>query len=144
MRVGLGFADRFCSINSHSGAVGRSTSDFSAEAVRAGRHEDKSQEFVAELRRIFGEKPIGTKHDILQLAKSARLAGNLPALAMDCGREDYLLKDNRECHHAFQEAGIPHDYQEFDGAHDWDYWDRHIQDALAFHCRNLGVKREAP
>jgi putative tributyrin esterase len=143
MRVGLGFPDRFCSVNSHSGAVGRSDADFSPEAVLAGKHKDKSKEFLAELRRIFGEKPLGSKHDLVELAKKAHAAGQLPRLYLDCGREDYLLEDSRECHRALKAEGIPHEYHEHAGAHDWDYWDRHVQDALKFHCHSLGVKRIA-
>jgi putative tributyrin esterase len=141
LRVGLGFADRFCSVNSHSGAVGRGNVDFSAEAEAAGKHDAKSKEFLAELRRIFGENPAGSGHDIVQLAKSAQRANHLPEILMDCGTEDYLLLDNRDCHRALEAAAIPHDYREFSGAHDWDYWDAHIQDALTFHAANLGIKR---
>lgn len=141
MRVGLGFPDRFSSINCHSGAVGRSGADFSSEAVRAGKHRDKPKEFVAELRRIFGARPMGTSHDLVELAKGARAAGQLPQLQLDCGRADFLLKDSREYHRSLQKAGIPHEYHEYAGAHDWDYWDRHVQDALKFHGSHLGVKR---
>lgn len=143
MRVGLGWPGRFGSINSHSGALGRTNADFSDEAVKAGRHEGKSPEFVAELRRIFGEKPIGTGHDILELAKKAQAKGSLPGLFMDCGRDDFLLNDNREFHRQLKEAGIPHEYHEHAGEHDWDYWDRHVQNALKWHCRHLGVERIA-
>ena len=143
LRIGLGYPDRFCSVNSHSGALGRKNADFSPEAVAAGRHKDKSNEFVAELRRMFGEKPVGTSHDLLVLAQKAKGKGALPHILLDCGRGDYLLDDSREYHRSLKEAGIPHEYHEHDGAHDWDYWDRHVQDALKFHCRNLGIKRIA-
>jgi S-formylglutathione hydrolase FrmB len=143
LRVGLGYPDRFCSVNSHSGALGRANADFSEEAVQAGKHKDKAPEFLAELRRIFGRKPLGTAHDILGLALAAQRSGRLPKLLLDCGRGDYLRADSREFHRELKAAHVPHEYHEYAGAHDWDYWDRHIQDALKFHCRNLGVKREA-
>ena len=34
---------------------------------------------------------------------------------------------------------MPHEYREFPGAHDWDYWDEHVRDALAFHAKVLGI-----
>jgi enterochelin esterase-like enzyme len=37
---------------------------------------------------------------------------------------------------------VPYKYKEFSGGHTWDYWDKHIQDALAFHGKNLGLKFE--
>ncbi len=143
LRLGLGYPDRFCSVNSHSGAVGRTGADFSPEAVRAGKHKDKSKEFIDELRRVFGEKPIGTKHDILELAMKAQAKNLLPQLLLDCGRNDFLLEDNREFHRTLMENGLPHEYHEHRGTHDWDYWDRHVQYAIKFHCHNLGVKRIA-
>jgi putative tributyrin esterase len=141
LRIALGFPDRFLSAHSHSGALGRSNADFSDEAIAAGRHQEKSPDFINELRRTFGEKPVGSGHDILELAKRAQANGRLPHLLLDCGREDYLLEQSREYHKELKQAGIPHEYHEHAGAHDWDYWDRHIQDAVKFHCRHLGVER---
>lgn len=141
LRLGFGFAEKFCSVNSHSGALGRSNADFSHEAEQAGRHRDKSREFLAELRRIFGPKPNDTGHDILRLAQRAQTAGNLPHLLLDCGTEDFLLEDNRDFHRQLTAAGVPHEYREHKGAHDYDYWDRHVQDALKWHCKHLGVEK---
>lgn len=141
LRLGLGFADKFCSVNSHSGALGRTNADFSHEAEAAGRHSGKSKEFLAELRRIFGARPNDTEHDILRHAERAHRAGNLPHLLLDCGTEDYLLEDNRDFHRQLTAAKIPHEYREHKGAHDWDYWDRHVQDALKWHCKHLGIEK---
>ena len=38
-----------------------------------------------------------------------------------------------------QRLGIPHEYAEFPGSHTWDYWDHHVQEAIAFHQRALGL-----
>lgn len=141
LRLGLGFAAKFCAVHSHSGALARSNADFSHEAEEAGKHQDKPKEFLAELRRIFGARPNGTAHDILLLAQRAQAAGRLPKLWLDCGTEDFLIEDNRDFHRQLEQAGIPHEYREHRGAHDWDYWDRHIQDALKWHSAILGVER---
>ena len=141
LRVGLGFAERFCSVNSHSGAIGWSSSDFSDEAIRAGKLREKPEALVAELRRIFGERPNGTEHDLLVQARRAQAAGRLPAMLIDCGTEDYLLEDNREFHRLLEAEGVPHAYREHGGGHDWDYWDRHVRDALEWHARELGIER---
>ena len=42
-----------------------------------------------------------------------------------------------EFHRQLLARKVPHVYREFPGDHDWDYWDLHIRDALAFHARNL-------
>jgi putative tributyrin esterase len=38
---------------------------------------------------------------------------------------------------------IAHEYQEFSGGHNWAYWDMHVQEAVAFHARNLQLKRDS-
>lgn len=143
MRIALGFPDRFISANSFSGALGRSNADFTDEAEAAGKHKDKDKEFLGELRRIFGDKPLGSKHDLLELAKKAQAKGQLPHLLLDCGKDDYLLQDSREFARVLKEANLPHEYREHAGAHDWDYWDLHVQEALQWHCRHLKVERIA-
>ena len=139
LRIGLGFADRFCSVNSHSGAVGWGNFDFkfgpAAPASLAGR----GPEFMRELNAIFGDDPRGTEHDLGVLAKRAVAAGNLPSLLLDCGTEDFLIEDNRAFKAELDRSGVPHIYREFPGAHTWDYWDLHIQEALQFHSANLGI-----
>jgi S-formylglutathione hydrolase FrmB len=142
LRVGLGFPERFCSVNSHSGAVGWGSiagdEGYWEEAKRRGWSDD----FSAELKRVFGSSPMVGGHDILALAKRARKERTLPKLLLDCGTEDFLLADNRKFQRELTAAKIPHVYREFAGAHTWDYWDAHVQDALRFHAKNLGlVKR---
>jgi putative tributyrin esterase len=127
LRVGLGYPDVFGSVNSHSGAVMHGAKTFT-----------KAEQ--AEFKRIFGARPAGSSHDLLMLAKRAKRAGNLPRLLIDCGTEDFLLADNREFHAKLAAMGVPHQYVEFPGVHNWDYWDIHIQEALAFHAKNLRMK----
>lgn len=137
LRIGLGYADRYCSVHSHSGAVGwgRFTGDSAYQEI--ARQRGWSPEFASELRRIFGLAPLGTHHDLIHLAQRAAAAQQLPHLALDCGTEDFLLNDNRAFTADLRQAGIPHTYIEAPGAHTWDYWDTHIQTALAFHATNL-------
>lgn len=61
-----------------------------------------------------------------------RNRGRLPPLRFDCGTEDPLLEPNRELHRQLTAAGIPHQYQEFPGGHEWPYWQRHLEDMLRF------------
>jgi len=136
LRLGLGYADRYCSVHSHSGAVGwNAKGGYPAMA----RKRNWPPEFVAELKRVFGPSPVGGPHDLLVLAKAAKKARRLPALSLDCGTEDYLLPDNREFTQLLTEAKIPFVYREHPGVHDWDYWDLHIREALQFHAGNLRI-----
>jgi S-formylglutathione hydrolase FrmB len=64
-----------------------------------------------------------------------------PAIRFDCGVDDFLIKHNRDFDAHLTALGIPHEYQEFPGSHSWDYWDEHVQEAIAFHCKALGIER---
>jgi len=48
-----------------------------------------------------------------------------------------LLNDSRTIRDGLHHLGIPHEYREHPGGHDWDYWDAHVRDALAFHAKAL-------
>ncbi len=59
-----------------------------------------------------------------------RKKGAFPKLYLCCGTEDGLLTQNRVFHRLLKKEGIAHAYHESKGAHDWDYWDTHIQKVL--------------
>ena len=56
----------------------------------------------------------------------------LPALHIDCGDADPLIEPNRALHAALLDAGVPHDYVEHPGGHEWPYWEAHLRAALQF------------
>ena len=117
LRVGLGYPNRFASANSHSGAP-----------LFGTKPQDMPERML-----IVGSKPAGSDHDILELARKAKAARKLPRLRIDCGSEDFLIEDNRSLHQSLDKMKIKHEYQEFPGNHNWDYWDQHVREAIAFH-----------
>lgn len=128
LRVALERPDLFRSAVSHSGAVvvGRYyPNDNPHEDVN-----DWNEEFLP----IFGSVVPGGKNDLVALAQKAF---PLPAIRFDCGTEDFLIESNRAFHQELTEIGVPHEYQEFPGDHNWEYWDLHIQEAIEFSLRNL-------
>ena len=125
MKLALKFPHLFCSAVAHSSAFDV-------------RRRIERPEMSAEMRRIFGPSPAGGPDDPYALA--AKMDRQLlPALRIDCGVDDGLLEENRAFHHHLEQLGIPHEYAEFPGAHMWDYWDRHVQEAIAFHQLALGL-----
>ncbi len=132
LRLSLGFPELFVSAVSHSGAVLHG----SRNGPRPGGPLDRT-----EFQRIFGTEPAGTDHDLLELAKRAKSQGLLPKIRIDCGTDDELLEDNRQLHAKLDALRIPHEYEEFPGGHNWDFWDTHVQRAIQFHMRNLGVTK---
>ena len=126
-RFALSYPDRFCSAVSHSGAV-----------AFAHKHRDDNHPMSDEFRRIIGPNPQGGPNDLFSLAEKLE-PSRRPALRIDCGVEDFLIDDNRAFHAHLEKLGYPHEYEEFPGAHEWGYWDVHVQEALAFHRKALGI-----
>lgn len=56
----------------------------------------------------------------------------LPPFRFDCGLADPLLEGNRALHRGLADRGIPHRYEEFEGGHEWPYWQAHVEDSLRF------------
>ena len=121
IKLALQHPELFVSAHSHSGAL-----DFG--------HGWRS-DFI-DVAAILGEEAKGGgRNDCYKLAAECP---RLPALWTDCGQDDFLLEQNRSFHAHLEKLKIAHDYHEFPGTHEWGYWDRHIQEALAFHAGNLG------
>ena len=83
---------------------------------------------MAETRAGWAAAPADTS--VISALRSARAP--LPALHLDCGRDDPLIEANRRLHAELQAAGIAHRYAEHDGGHHWAYWARHLEDTLRF------------
>jgi S-formylglutathione hydrolase FrmB len=127
VKVGLKHHEMFASVSSHSGAFGIMTDPVVVRQI--------SPEFA----RVFGPNPAGGPDDPFAIVD--RVAhGRLPALRIDCGRDDFLIEHNRKFHRHLNERNIPHEYHEFPGGHDWAYWDEHVREAVAFHARNLKIE----
>jgi putative tributyrin esterase len=129
VKVGLKHFNMFASVNSHSGALSFVHNDFAQAKLLS-----------PEFERIFGKNPNGGPEDPFTIVERID-HGRLPAIRIDCGTADFLLDQNRKYHAHLESLHIPHEYQEFPGNHDWAYWDLHVQEAIAFHVRNLGLKK---
>ena len=132
LRLAFAYPHRYASANSHSGAL-----------LYGNRNQvrDPSPLSAPEQRQIFGTEPEGSAHDLLALAARAKELGTMPRLMLDCGTQDHLIGDSRAIHEGLQRLGIPHEYAEHPGANDWDYWDLHVREAIAFHTKTLRLKR---
>lgn len=132
-KLAIKYPSRFKSGNSHSGAVLFGHLSFDENQERR----NMAAEIDAEFRRILGEDPKGGPNDLCACAAGLDAAAR-PALRIDCGTEDFLLQDNRDFVKYLSSIGFAHEYHEFSGAHEWSYWDVHVQEAIAFHRKALG------
>ncbi|HOX32370.1 MAG TPA: alpha/beta hydrolase-fold protein [Spirochaetales bacterium] len=96
-----------------------------------------------ELRQRFGERLLndfaaafgpGLERDpgneLLALAREAAAKGPRPELFLACGSSDAFLEDNRRFKGELEALGFAPDYREWEGAHDWAFFDRAMEQAL--------------
>ena len=51
----------------------------------------------------------------------------LPKLYLACGKEDFLLENDREFHKFLEENNVKHVYWEAPGNHNPEFWDKCVQ-----------------
>jgi S-formylglutathione hydrolase FrmB len=80
---------------------------------------------------IFGDLQSlpGSEHDLVaQLGKINEVPET--KFHVCCGTEDYLYQNSINFRDKAVEAGLHLTYEEFDGDHEWGFWDTHIQRVL--------------
>ncbi|MCJ7583287.1 MAG: esterase family protein [Anaerolineales bacterium] len=83
---------------------------------------------------LFGdlEKLAGSDHDpAVWLKRAAQNPSLLPRLFISCSRQEDLYPLSGMFHAACQSLGVPAEYHEEDGGHDWFFWDGQIRRFLA-------------
>lgn len=101
---------------------------------------EESALWLPELKNIFisPEHARTSGNDLYDLAEKAVASQTeLPRIISFCGDGDFMLEDNRSFNAAMKDLNYPefHCY-EYPGAHNWQFWDRHIQDAFRFFFKN--------
>ena len=86
---------------------------------------------------LFVEEPLSAyqqvlakNEDVLLMMQSNK--DSLPSIRFDCGKTDLLIEYNRKLHQSLLDTGITHTYEEFEGIHEWAYWEAHLPDSLLF------------
>ena len=90
--------------------------------------------FVQESLKNYMQQDI-VNEDLLATFKQYR--NQLPPMRFDCGKDDMLLKYNRDLHQKMEKEGMPHIYEEYPGGHEWTYWAEHIITSLKFFAEQL-------
>lgn len=118
LRLGTKYPDQYKAISAHSAIT---------------KFEDLS---------LFVEEPLTNYQvtsqkdlDVLDCIFSNK--DQIPPLRMDCGISDFLLPQNRELNKSLKEHDIPHQYFEFEGGHEWTYWQEHIKDSFRFFNQHI-------
>jgi len=113
LRLGIKYSERFKAISAHSSITDLQQMElFVEEPLDNYFQEDKKENSV------WG---IVEKH-----------SGAFPRIRFDCGMDDELLEANRKLHKELSNASITHRYEEFEGGHEWSYWQEHVKKTLLF------------
>ena len=121
LKLALRQPGRFAAAASLSGALDVAT------LARSTREEDPMI-----WHRVFGARSVeGSDDDLFALVADADRA-RLPALHVSCGTHDVLIRSNRAFVDACVTRAIPVTSSFGPGEHEWAYWDRVIQDVLAW------------
>ena len=126
-KLALTLPEQYAAAASLSGAV-----DIREVTKAHGDPMDKI--WLAEMRTIFGDlgKVPNSKHDLFTLAKKVAKGPVKPRLYQCCGTEDFLYADNIRFRDAVRKLPLDLTYEEGPGEHNWAYWDRMIQNVLAW------------
>ena len=126
-KLALTHPERYAAAASLSGAL-------DIRAVTSPRSDRNNRIWLAEMRTVFGDlsKVPGSKHDLMTLAKKVAKARVKPRLYQCCGTEDMLHADNIRFRDAVRKLPLDLTYEEGPGEHVWAYWDRMIQNVLAW------------
>lgn len=114
LRLGAKYAEKVAGFSGHSSIT----------------KPDTLEKFIEEPLTLYGEAL--RREDAFPLYWMNKNRESLPPFRFDCGTSDSLIEDNRELHEELVRLAIPHQYFEFEGEHNWKYWQEHIADTLLF------------
>jgi S-formylglutathione hydrolase FrmB len=126
IKFGLKYPQMFALVGSFSGALG--AADWTEKEIG-------TKGAIAEsILSVYGAAGSQTRkeNDIFQMIRdiSAEKIKILPFIYIDCGTEDFLIKNNRDFVKLLSEKKIPHEFRELPGTHSWTFWDSQVQEFL--------------
>ncbi len=123
MKFGIKYPEMFVVAGSFSGALDAAKYDPSTMA---------GFRIAADtIRAAFGEMDNESRkaNDIFGLVKrmDTEAKKKLPFLYLDCGTEDFLLKQNQDFAKQLLESKIPHEFRQLPGVHDFRFWNTQVE-----------------
>lgn len=83
--------------------------------------------------RIFGDgERVPEDEDLFCLAKAHEKDEQKPRLYMIEGKQDFMYEENVRLQAFLKTLDYDFTYEEYEGAHDWTFWDTYIQKGLAW------------
>ncbi|CDF79818.1 carbohydrate esterase (CE1) [Formosa agariphila KMM 3901] len=113
LRLGVKYPNNYQAISAHSAIT----------------NTNQMHLFVEEDESNYNQKDRNTE-DVFKLMLQNK--ESLPPIRFDCGKDDLLITHNRTLHQDLLSHQINHSYEEFEGAHEWPYWQEYIKKSLLF------------
>lgn len=135
IKVALTYPEKFEGVGSLSGVL-----DIQRliDSVMSG---DETIIKPREIRSIFGvNNKVNRDSNVIELVKEVSKNKNRPRLIQICGLDDFLYNDNLKFKNIAEQAGYGHTYMEWNGDHEWSFWDTAIQRVFQFFC-NMDIKK---
>ena len=124
IKFGLKYPEMFAVVGSFSGALGAAAITEKDIPGAIGKTIDE----------IFG--PAGSEvrkandpFEIIRRATPEKIKA-FPFIYLDCGTEDFLFQSNREFVNLLVEKNIRHEYRQLPGAHNWEYWNKQVEEFM--------------
>lgn len=123
IKIGLKENDRFCK------AAGLSSVADVKE--RSKIKTDGTRNFKEHFINIFGEDVIiPDDEDLFLLSQNKNNLTPKPDLYMGVGKDDFMYEDNVKLKEHIEKLDYNYTYNESEGAHNWEFWDREIVNVL--------------
>ncbi|MDV7185940.1 alpha/beta hydrolase-fold protein [Lutibacter sp. TH_r2] len=113
LRLGAKYSEKYKAISGHSSITNKNQMHLFVEENEDNYNQENSID-----------------EDVFEIMLQNK--NSLPPIRFDCGKDDLLIEHNRELHQKLTSENIPHIYKEFEGKHEWSYWEEHIKDTLKY------------
>lgn len=128
LKVALSKPETFGACASFSGAV-------DLLALKQEMMKSTSALQIAEMKAIFGDdleiKPDNDLFYLLNKVASLPIEER-PKIMVTCGTEDFLYEHNQHFKHVAEALPVDFIYEEWEGTHEWNFWDQSVEKALYF------------
>ena len=127
LRNGLKNSDTFGYIGAFSSAIiTEHVTDRTNDAPRYIETRKYAEQILGDLDQAVESD----KNPRWMLRKLKEEGKEIPGIFMTCGKQDSLLGQNREFRDFLVSEGVPVAYEEWDGGHEWDFWNASVRKLL--------------
>lgn len=127
IKLALNAPDQFCAAASFSGALNIKD--------EIENYPENSNVYS----RVFGswENIKGTENDLFNsIQKLKEENEEIPRIYISCGTEDDMYNQSQDFKNHLDQLEIPYTYEEWEGKHDWIFWDESIKRALVWFLKS--------